>query len=215
MITIIYSTHRDKEYNDKFNDHLILTSGLQWVQVLPYENHNEYSLSELYNKGIKDAKYEIVVCCHNDIKLEKGWGVKLLEDFSNNPEFGIIGKAGTCYFPSSGVYWERMQQTMVGQVYHHPKGGKKFLSKYSPKLPFLIPVVSIDGLFISFNKTKIKHLFDESFGRFHFYDHGFCIPNYLDGIKIGVTSSFEITHESVGQPNQEFFTSKEKIYRLT
>jgi len=211
MITIIYSTHKDKEYNDKFNDHLILTSGLQWVQVLPYVNHNEYSLSEVYNKGIKEAKYDIIVCCHNDIKLEKGWGVKLLEDFSNNPEFGIIGKAGTCYFPSSGVYWERMQQTMVGQVYHHPKGGKKFLSKYSPKLPFLIPVVSVDGLFISFNKTKIKHLFDQSFGKFHFYDHGFCIPNYLDNVKLGVTSSFEITHESIGQPNQEFFESKDKF----
>jgi GT2 family glycosyltransferase len=33
----------------------------------------------------------------------------------------------------------------------------------------------------------------------------------LDGIKIGVTSSFEITHESVGQPNQEFFVSKDKF----
>jgi GT2 family glycosyltransferase len=33
----------------------------------------------------------------------------------------------------------------------------------------------------------------------------------LDGIKIGVTSSFEITHESVGQPNQEFFDSKIKF----
>jgi GT2 family glycosyltransferase len=209
MITIIYSTHKDKEYNDKFNDHLVLTSGLQWVQVLPYVNHNEYSLSELYNKGIKEAKYDIVVCCHNDIKLEKNWGKKLLEDFSNNPEYGIIGKAGSCYFPESGVYWERMSQTMVGQVYHHPDGSKKWLSKYSPKLPFLIPVVTIDGLFISFDKTKIKHTFDESIGRFHFYDHLFCLPNYLDGVKIGVTSSFEITHQSVGRPNQEFYQSKE------
>jgi GT2 family glycosyltransferase len=211
MITIIYSTHKDKEYNDKFNDHLVLTSGLQWVQILPYENFNEYSLSELYNKGIKDSKYDIVVCCHNDIKLEKGWGKKLLEDFSNNPEFGIIGKAGSCYFPESGVYWERLRQTMVGQVYHHPEGQKKFLSKYSPKLPFLVPVVTVDGLFISFDKTKIKHKFDESYGKFHFYDHGFAIPNYLDGVKIGVTSSFEITHQSVGQPNQEFWESKDKF----
>ena len=70
MITIIYSTHKDKEYNDKFNDHLILTSGLQWVQVLPYENHNEYSLSEIYNKGIEEAKYDIVVCCHKSISLD-------------------------------------------------------------------------------------------------------------------------------------------------
>jgi GT2 family glycosyltransferase len=100
---------------------------------------------------------------------------------------------------------------MVGQVYHHPEGQKKFLSKYSPKLPFLIPVVTVDGLFISFDKTKIKHTFDESYGKFHFYDHGFAIPNYLDGVKLGVTSSFEITHFSVGQPNQEFWESKDKF----
>jgi len=211
MITIIYSTHKDKEYNDKFNDHLVLTSGIQWVQVLPYVNNNEYSLSELYNKGIKESKYDIVVCCHNDIKLENNWGKKLLEDFSNNPDYGIIGKAGSCYFPESGVYWEKMGQTMVGQVYHHPEGSKKWLSKYSPKLPFLIPVVTIDGLFMALDKTKIKHRFDETIGRFHFYDHGFCVPNYLDGVKIGVTSSFEITHQSVGQPNQEFFESKDKF----
>ena len=211
MITIIYSTHRDKEYNEKFKTHLQTSVGLNDVQILEYQNNNQYSLAEVYNSGITESIYDIVVCCHNDIKLEKGWGIKLLEDFSNYPEFGIIGKAGSCYFPESGIYWERMQQTMVGQVWHHPSGQKKWLNTYSTKLPFLIPVVTIDGLFIAFNKTKIKHQFDESYGKFHFYDHGFCVPNYLDGIKLGVTSSFEITHESVGQPNQEFFESKEKF----
>ena len=104
-----------------------------------------------------------------------------------------------------------MHQTMVGQVYHHPEGQKKWLSKYSTKLPELIPVVTIDGLFIAFDKTKIIHKFDETIGKFHFYDHCFCLPNYLDGVKIGVTSSFDITHQSVGQPNQEFFESKDKF----
>jgi len=211
MITIIYSTHKDFEYNSNFQKHLLQTAGIPDIQIVEYVNHNQYSLSELYNKGIEDSNYDIVVCCHNDIKLEKGWGKKLLEDFSNNPEFGIIGKAGSCYFPESGVYWEKMTQTMVGQVYHHPENQKKWLSRYSPKLPFLIPVVTVDGLFISFDKTKIKHRFDESYGKFHFYDHGFAIPNYLDGVKIGVTSSFEITHQSIGQPNQEFWESKDKF----
>ena len=211
MITIIYSTHRDETYNKKFEDHILNSVGLPNVQVIEFVNHNEKSLSEVYNFGIKNSIYDIVVCCHNDIHLEKGWGKKLLNDFSSNPEFGIIGKAGSCYFPKSGVYWEKMFQTMVGQVYHHPEGQKKWLNKYSPKLPYLIPVVTIDGLFISFDKTKIKHKFDETIGRFHFYDHLFCLPNYLDGVKIGVTSSFEITHQSVGQPNQEFFESKTKF----
>ena len=209
MITIIYSTHKDENFNNKFKQHLLQTVGLKDIQILEFVNHNQYSLSQVYNSGVTQSIYDIIVCCHNDIKLEKNWGKKLLEDYSNNPEYGIIGKAGSCYFPESGVYWDRLSQTMVGQVYHHPDGQKKFLSKYSPKLPFLIPVVTIDGLFISFDKTKVKHKFDETIGKFHFYDHGFAVPNYLDDVKIGVTSSFEITHESVGKPNDEFWVSKE------
>jgi GT2 family glycosyltransferase len=209
MITIVYSTHKDQKYNQNFQEHLKKSVGVPDVQILEYINKNEFSLSQIYNRGISESIYDIVVCVHNDVKLEKGWGKKILEDFESNPDFGIIGKAGSCYFPESGVYWERLHQTMVGQVYHHPEGRQKWLSRYSPKLPFLIEVVTIDGLFISFNKTKIKHIFDESIGRFHFYDHLFCIPNYLDGVKIGVTSSFEIIHESVGMPNEEFFTTKE------
>lgn len=213
MITIVYSTHKDKTYNNKFNQHLLQSVGLKDVQILEYQNNNEFSLSQIYNKGIKESLYNIVVCIHNDVKLEKGWGKKILNDFKTNPDYGIIGKAGSCYFPESGVYWEKMGQTMVGQVYHEPEGKKKWLSKYSPKFDFLIPVVTIDGLFISFDKTKIKHFFDESIGGFHFYDHSFCLPNYLDGVKIGVTSSFEITHKSVGETNKEFFILKEEFLK--
>ena len=211
MITIIYSTHKDSNYNNNFKSHLIKTIGVKDFQILEFENFNQYSLSELYNKGINESKNDIIVCLHNDIKLENNWGKKLLKDFDTNPDYGIIGKAGSCYFPSSGIYWEKMGQTMVGQVYHHPPGQKKWLSQYSTKMPNLIPVVTIDGLFISFNKNKVNHFFDETIGKFHFYDHLFCVPNYLSGVKIGVTTSFEITHESVGQPNQEFWESKEKF----
>lgn len=208
MITIVYSTHKNSEYNNKFKQHLLDSVQLKDVQILEYQNNNEYSLSQVYNIGITESIYDIVVCCHNDIKLEKGWGKKLLKDFENNPDFGIIGKAGTCYFPESGIYWEQMYLTMVGQVYHHPEGQKKWLNSYSAKLPKLTPVVSLDGLFLSFDKTKIKHTFDESIGKFHYYDHPFCLSNYLEGVKLGVTSSFDITHQSVGQPNQEFYESR-------
>ena len=211
MITIVYSTHKDQDYNNKFKQHLLQTVGVKNPQIIEFENFGDYSLSNRYNKGIEMSENDIVCCIHNDIKLSKNWGKKLLEDFKHNPEYGIIGKAGTCYFPESGIYWERMNQTMVGQVYHHPPGQKKWLSSYSVKSSELIDVVSIDGLFISFDKTKIKHQFDETIGKFHFYDHGFCVPNFIDEVKIGVTSSFDITHESVGRPNQEFFESKDKF----
>jgi len=209
MITIIYSTHKDFEYNFNFKQHLLQTVGLKDVQILEYQNNNEYSLSQIYNSGITESTYDIVCCIHNDIKLEKNWGKKLLIDFESNPDFGIIGKAGACYFSESGIYWERMNQSMAGQVYHFPKGEKKWLNRYSSKFPYLIPVVTVDGLFISFDKTKIIHKFDESFGKFHFYDHSFSLRNYLSGVKLGITSSFEITHDSVGKPNQDFYDTKE------
>ena len=47
MITIIYSTHKDKEYNDKFKNHLLKTVGVPNPQILEYENHNQYSLSNV------------------------------------------------------------------------------------------------------------------------------------------------------------------------
>ena len=82
MITIIYSTHRDSQYNEKFKEHLKKTIGVNEYEILEYINNNEYSLSQIYNKGISSSKYNIVVCCHNDIKLENGWGKKLIEDFN-------------------------------------------------------------------------------------------------------------------------------------
>lgn len=206
MITIAYSTRTE---NPKHKKHLIETCQLKNVEVIEIVNNGEKSLAQCYNEVLKSSKHDINVYLHDDVKLSVGWGKKLLKDFEDNPDYGIIGKAGSCYFPESGVYWEKMQQTLVGQVYHEPEGQKKYLSKYSLRLPYLIPVVTIDGLFIAFDKTKIKHTFDETIGKFHFYDHAFCLPNYLAGVKIGVTTSFEITHNSVGKPNEEFYKTKE------
>ena len=165
MITIIYSTHKDEEYNNKFRQHLLQTVGLENVQILQYQNNNQYSLSQVYNSGITESLHNIVVCCHNDIKLEKNWGKKLFEDFSNNPDYGIIGKAGSCYFPESGIYWEKMNKTMVGQVYHHPEGQKKWINNYSAKLPFLIPVVNGKWVeLIEKNKISEKDRGSNGFG---------------------------------------------------
>ena len=137
MITIVYSSNNDENKNSIFEDHLKKSIGIKEYEILKYRNFNEFSLAQVYNLGIEKSQFNIVVCCHNDIKLENGWGKKLTSDFENNPDYAIIGKAGSCYFPESGIYWEKMHQTMVGQVYHQPEGQKKWLSKYSVKLPEL------------------------------------------------------------------------------
>lgn len=209
MISIVVSTNKDDVSIHKFKDHLKKSIGAKDYEILFYNNQKEFSLSEIYNRGLKESKYNIVVFCHDDIFLSKNWGSKLLKDYSENPNFGIIGKAGSCFMSESGIFWEKRHQTMVGQVYHRKENNKKILTKYSPKFNDLIEVVTLDGLFISIDKTKIKKGFDESLGGFHFYDHSFCISNFVEGVKIGVTFSFDITHDSEGKPDDEFYEIKD------
>jgi len=128
MITIVYSTHKDIQYNNKFKQHLLDTVGLKDVQILEYVNHNQFSLTEIYNKGLNDSINDIIVFCHNDIIFEqKYWGKRVLEHFVKKPEYGILGVAGTTYYPDSGRWWD-IQGEMVGQVYHQ-HNGRKWLSE--------------------------------------------------------------------------------------
>jgi len=218
MITIVYSTHKDENYNNKFKQHLLQTVGLKDVQILEYQNNNEFSLTEVYNKGLTKSKYDIVVFCHNDINFEtKNWGKKLINYYTKNNNYGILGVAGSREIPKSGMWWENPLH-MYGQVYHQ-HNNKKWLSKYSDKKTnFIDNVVIVDGLFLTIHKNRIKVKFDETVTGFHFYDVDFCFRNYLEGVNVGVISDIDITHFSIGQTNQEWennriiFTKKfEKI----
>ncbi len=201
MISITYSTRTS---NPQFKDHLTKTSGLKDIEVIEVINNGEFSLAKVYNDLIDKSKFNICVCVHDDIQLESGWGKKLLKDFSSNPDAAIIGKAGTVKMPESGTYWENMQTDMVGCVTHKIGDENPYKSEYSIDPGSMIEVVTIDGLFMAFDKTKIVERFDETIPGFHFYDHGFCIPNWLKGVKIFVSFSFNIQHASGGITNDQF-----------
>lgn len=217
MITIVYSTHKDENYNNKFRQHLLQTVGLKNVQILEYQNNNEFSLTEVYNRGLDESLNDVVVFCHNDIDFEtKSWGTKLLKHFEKT-NFGILGVAGTTQLPESGMWWKNKKK-MIGIV-NHEHQGKKWVSKYSEGFGNdVYESVIVDGLFISVNKKIIKKTFNEEFKGFHFYDISFCFENHLEGIKIGVISNIRLTHKSIGQTNElweknrELFVEKYKTF---
>ena len=202
MISVVFSTRVD---NQKHIDHIKNTSGIhKGVEVKQYINNGEYSLTELYNKALKETTNNIVVFCHDDIIFDtKNWGKKLLKVMEKNPEYGVVGIAGSRELPSSAKWWENPNH-MYGQVFHQ-KDGNRWLSKYSPKKPlFLDNVVVVDGLFFAVNKEIIKETFDESVEGFHFYDVDFSFRNYIAGVKVGVTSDIDVTHLSIGETNQQW-----------
>jgi len=208
MITIGYSTRETKpeliEYFKK------TCGGGKKLEVIEKVNDGQKGLAQVYNEIINESQNDIIVFCHDDIEFDtKNWGEKLIKLFNRNPEFGIIGIAGTTDL-LDGRWWS-LKESMTGIV-SHKHNGKQWTNHYSEDQGNkLKEVVVLDGLFFAIDKRKIKNNFDESFTGFHFYDIPFCFSNYLNGIKLGVTTQIRVTHMSVGETNQQWEENKIKF----
>jgi hypothetical protein len=203
-IVVVFSSHLGDEKNNKFIKHIDDTIGVNH-EVVCYTNYNQFSLTELYNKAIKEhnSPDAIFVFCHPDITIKtRTWGRLLLSKF-NNSDFSIIGVAGSIYMPASGMWWEDRSK-MVGVV-EHTDGIQTWVSEYAvPIKGYTKPVAIIDGVFMAVDCNNIEHQFDEEFKGFHFYEISMVFPNYLDGCEIGVTTDIRILHQSVGMTNQQW-----------
>ena len=204
-ISVVIST---RKIDDTYLDHLEKMFSHPKTQILVYENDGVSSLTEIYNEGLRNSQYDIVVFMHDDLILEtRNITPKIIKLFDKNPEYGIIGIAGTDNL-ISGMWWQD-RSSMYGVVGHEHEGKRhvNHYSKgdYSEKLK---EVVVIDGLFIMVHKQRIKHTFNEQFQGFHFYDLPLCIENYLDGVKIGVTTKIRVTHKSIGMVDKKWEKNK-------
>jgi len=208
MITIGYST---KKIEPEFREYIEKSCGLPHVEVIPFENPGTHSLTEAYNIILEKSSNDIVVLCHDDIYFEKkNWGNKVLKHFKRNPEYGIIGSAGSKYMPRTGMWWE-IPTEMFGIV-NHEHEGKKWTSKYSESQGNkLDDTVIVDGLFMVVNKPNLKTNFNEEVKGFHFYEVDFCFRNFLDGVKIGVFYDIRITHKSIGMTNEQWEKNRQQF----
>ncbi|MFW6225598.1 MAG: glycosyltransferase [bacterium] len=211
-IVIVFSSHLGNEENNKFTQHIKQTIGIKNYKIICCENYNQYSLTDVYNNAIKkfNAKNVVMLFIHPDIIFKtRNWGKLLLNKF-NNTNYSIIGVAGSTYLPESGVWWEDRTK-MVGIV-EHTDGYKDWVSEYSSeKKGQIMPVVLIDGLFMAVDCNNIEHQFDVDFKGFHHYDTSFCVPNWLAGCNIGVTTDIRILHKSVGQTNPQWEVNKKQL----
>jgi glycosyltransferase involved in cell wall biosynthesis len=199
MVTVVYCT---RESNPTHTEHLIKSSGLhKHIEVIEIINNGE-SLTKAYNRGLKQAKNNIVVFCHDDITLETNqWGHKLLKVFEKNPQYGILGVAGSKFMAPSGQWWENPKK-MYGRV-KHTHEGRSWLSAYSDDIGQGVEeVINVDGVFFAVDKSKLTSNFDETVEGFHFYDVNFCFDNYLKGTKVGVVTLIRVNHKSIGMTNE-------------
>jgi hypothetical protein len=210
-IVVVFSSHLSDEENQKFIKHIDDTIGVKH-QVVCYPNFNQFSLPEVYNRALREHNVvdSVFVFCHNDITIKtRTWGRLLLSKFNSTP-FSIIGVAGTTVLPASGMWWEDRSK-MYGVV-EHTDGMSTWVSEFAvPRKGYTKPVVIIDGVFMAVDPDNIEHQFDEEFKGFHLYDLSFCLPNYLDGCEIGVTTDIRILHQSVGMTNEQWELNRKQF----
>lgn len=209
-ITVIVSSHLTNERNSEFIKHVNNTIGVDH-EIKIIENFNEFSLAEVYNKAIDEYQSDdnIMVFCHPDIIFKTNyWGRLLLTHF-NNSNYGVIGVAGTTNLGTTAKWWAD-RQFMIGTV-SHTDGIKEWTNQFSEPFNGIKSVVMIDGLFIAIDPKKIINKFDTNYGKFHFYDASFCVPNYMNGVDIGVINNIRILHKSVGKTNQEWEENRIKF----
>jgi len=206
MITIGYSTRKT---NPSYQEYIRKTCLFKGIEVIEKVNNGDKSLSQVYNEILKESSNNIVVLIHDDLEFDTNkWGEKVLKIFEKNPEYGIVGLAGTTVLPKSGQWWE--DRTKMWGIVNHKHEGKKWESKYSPSLELkLKDVVLVDGLFLAINKQNIKESFDETVDGFHMYDVAFCYKNFVEGVKIGVTTQVRVTHLSIGMTNNQWENNRQ------
>ena len=204
-ISVVIST---RVIDDTYLKHVEKMFSHPKTEILIYENQGEFSLPELYNKGLNESSNDIVVFMHDDLILETpNITPKVVRLFDENPEYGVIGLAGTDNL-ISGMWWQD-RESMYGVVGHEHEG-KRHVNRYSKQSFGDKPkeVVVIDGLFMMVHKNRIKHKFNEEFKGFHFYDLPFCLDNFMGGVKIGVTTKIMVTHKSIGIVNKQWEKNK-------
>lgn len=205
MISVVYCTI---EHNPEHIKHLKKACGNPKVEIIEYINKGE-GLTKFYDKAIKEAKNDIIVFCHDDITIEtKQIAKKITKLFDDNPEYGILGVAGTKYMSASGRWWDDKKK-MYGRVAHTHEG-KTWLSEYSGDLGNNVEeTVIVDGVLFSVHRGRIKEQFDLNVKGFHFYEVDFCFRNYLAGVKVGVHTNVRVNHQSIGATNQEWEDNRE------
>ena len=179
-LSVVIST---KKIDEEYIKHVKKMFSQPDTEILVYENNGEKSLTEVYNIGLEKSKNEIVVFMHDDLILETPNMtpkiVNMISKHSLDSNYGIInGKRHVNHY-SKGVFNEKLKDVVV-----------------------------VDGLFFIVHKGRIKRGFNEDFKGFHFYDISFCVENYLEGVKVGVTTKFSITHKSIGVTNKQWEKNK-------
>lgn len=214
MISIIICT-RKKNLSESFVLNIKNTVGIESEIILIDNSENLYSLSEAYNKGVKDSMYNYLCFVHDDVLFRTSqWG-ELITRHLNEQNVGIIGVAGREYLSRvPGAWPNRLASANIIQSDRtkNKKSKRRLLPKnFNDKRR---EVVMLDGVLLCMKKDLFKQIkFDEGIDGFHGYDFDISIQSCNANYKNYVIYDVLIEHFSRGNTNKQYYINLLKVFR--
>jgi len=191
-------------------------------EIIAFDNSlAKKGICEIYNLGIRKAKYDLICFMHEDISIKTSdWGSLVNQIFSKDPGIGIIGVAGGGYkaLAPSGWYcveFENSDISFQNILQGYKEAVKDPVHAYdNPRNEKLSEVVCVDGVWFCTRKSIAEqNLFDEKLlKRFHGYDLDFCL-NVFGKYKISVTYDILLEHASEGNFDKSWLDEILKVHK--
>ena len=193
FITICFCA---KQHNEKYQKYLqsYFTDAMIIVEKI-CNTDDEKEIAKAYNEVINDSlTNEILFIQENTYficKAEDEWYTEYVQNlFFRNKEYGIIGNASKFILnddiitrKNQGVF--SFNESFDTPMHYESKEGISYSME-------VFNDAIIDGRFFAIRKDRVKSLFnvDEDLP----YDAEFCLANYFNGVKIGVTKAFVVNY---------------------
>jgi GT2 family glycosyltransferase len=160
-----------------------------------------------YNKGVAQAKGDLLVFVHEDVFfMEPGWGNVLYAKFKADGRLGLVGVAGSQYLFENNPGWISAGQPFIrGRVIHELNNGQAFVLTVFSWDKADAEVVAADGLFFAIPRPLFDRIAfdDKTFDKFHFYDIDICMQVRRTH-RLIVTWDILLKHFSGGNMNAEW-----------
>lgn len=159
--------------------------------------HDARSLTEGYNRGLRQACGEIVIFSHDDILiLDPDFACKISARLQ---DFDILGFVGARRLVSE-YWWGAGYPWLAGAMACHSGMDINFSIWGTDSWPVADGIQAIDGLCIMARQETAREIgFDETvFDGFHLYDLDFSFSAWRAGKKLGVCCDIPVIHASNG-----------------
>ena len=218
MISCIICS-RQPDISRELKENIASTIGCEYELVVIDNSKNEYSIFSAYNEGVRRAKGDVLCFMHEDLVFHSSnWGCFVEEYFYKYPKAGLVGVAGTHYFPAlPAAQWDselassRMIQGRLDDGKYVTTLEEQFEYRKSPT-----QMAAVDGLWLCmpkkiFDSDSVK--WDEdTFDAFHCYDTDMAFQVWQVGYEVHLFWDVLIEHKSLGNPDESFARSSAKLY---